>query len=566
MKMARKSTIKKSDPGVEFRYASWLKMLVDLIQPKNLFLPIGRGGAKTTDILAERTMDAAYDMPGASFALVGDTYANLQKNVVKALFEGWERKGWVEGIHYVVDKPPPKHFEKSFAKLVSYKHIISLFNGCNFTLVSMDRPSSGAGNSYVHIFGDEAKYLKKEKVNKLMPAIRGDYVRFGHSPYYRGMSFTSDMPNPWLNEDPWMLEMEELMDKQQIKRILDVAFILNDIKKEYYFADKAKDAKAVELISKKLERWEERYRKVRRDSTLFYIASSYINADILTVDYFTDSLGSLGLEEYKVAILSLKAELERGSMFYGGMDLKKHFYYDGTNYKNTDRLSLTETFKQTSADLTYIRRDRPMECGVDFGNMHSMTLGQPQGDTERILKFLYTVTPEWIPELAAKFLDFFADHPKKVLNMRYDRAGNNYGKAKKDMATELKNAIERKNGKPTGWTVHLESLNQRNITHLEELNLTTHIFAESNPKLPKLRIDAHNCEELKSSMALAPLMKDSKGNLKKDKKSEKLPPKRLAFESTNASDSFKYYICKPTYLAIVKGKSIGSAATAKVRG
>ncbi len=561
--MARKKIIKADDPGVEFRYASWLKMLIDLIQPKSMFTPLGRGSAKTTDILAERSMDIIYDMPGAPFALVGDTYANLQKNVVKALFEGWQRKGWVEGVHYVVDKPPPSHFEQSHANILSYKHIITIFNGCTFTLVSMDRPSSAAGNSYMHIFGDEAKYLKKEKIFKLFPAIRGDYR---NSPFYRGMTFTSDMPNPWLNEDTWMLDMEKEMDKKQIKQILDTAFILNDIKKEIYFAKQSKNEKAVLLAEKNYDRWDKRWRKVRKNSIFFYIASSYINADILSAEYFVDALISLGIEEYKVAILSMKAEMEKGAMFYGGLRDKHHFYYDGTNYKRTDQLGLLDNFTPTSADLNYIQHNRALDCGVDFGNMNSMIIGQRQGNTERALKFLYTLTPEWLDELAEQFLDFFAGHKSKVLHMYYDRAGNNYNKAGQDLASELKNAIERRDGKPTKWTVILKSKNQRNITQVEEFNLVTHMLAETNPKLPHLQIDAYNCEPIKASLSMAPLTKDSRGRLKKDKKSEKLPLKRLPLESTNPSDAFKYWICKREYLRVVKGQGSGLTATAGVEG
>ena len=44
--MPKRKVIRTDDPGVEFRYASWLKMVIDLVQPKNLFLLIGRGGAK----------------------------------------------------------------------------------------------------------------------------------------------------------------------------------------------------------------------------------------------------------------------------------------------------------------------------------------------------------------------------------------------------------------------------------------------------------------------------------------------------------------------------------------
>ena len=77
--MNRKIDLKHDQ--VDLRYANWLKQTIDLISPKNLYLIAGRGMGKTSDVLAERSMDIVYDMPGGSFAFVGDTYINLQKNV-----------------------------------------------------------------------------------------------------------------------------------------------------------------------------------------------------------------------------------------------------------------------------------------------------------------------------------------------------------------------------------------------------------------------------------------------------------------------------------------------------
>jgi len=565
--MATRKTLKLNNSNTELRYANWLKMVIDLIAPKNLYLFAGRATGKTSDIMAERSQDIVFDMPRAPFALVGDTYMNLVTNVCKALFEGWQRKQWIEDIHYVVDKAPPTHFKKPYNRLISYKHTISVFNGCTFNLVSMDRPSTGAGNSYVHLFGDESKYLKKEKLNKLTPAIRGDYIRFGHSPYYRGQTFTSDSANPMHNEDDWMYDMEKAMNKKQILQILDCAFILNDIRKEHYIAFNEQNSVELEKVNKKLERWEERFRKIRKNSTFFYVVSSYVNADILTEEFFDDLYKDLEIEEYKISVLSIRSKLEPGAMFYGNLD-KHHFFDDGYNYDYYDKFSLTETIKEISSGLRYVQHDQPLEAGVDFGNMMSMYIGQEQEHVDRGLKFFYTLSPEWIRHLADKFIAFFAPHQAKILKMRYDRAGNNYNEANEDLASKLKNAIQTDEyGKPTGWHVILESRNQRNVTHQEEFDLCVEMMGETNRNLPKLLIDKHNCREVKSSLEKAPLKRNSKGMIEKDKSSEKtLPLKKLPMESTNPSDAFKYYICKPKYLAIVKNKNASHSYTAKIRG
>ena len=222
--MSRKTHVSTENLDVEGRFANWVKMTCDLISPKNLMLVAGRATAKTSDVIAERSQDIIYDMPGSYQVFAADTYVNALKNVVPTLLEGWQRKGWVKGKHYVTDERPPKHFKLPYKPVHLYKHTISLFNGCFFNLVSMDQPTSGAGNSYQHIYGDEARYLDPDKLKKLTPALRGEYVNFGHSVYYRGRTFATDMPNITEGDYDWILDAEAQMDVEQIKLALPMCF------------------------------------------------------------------------------------------------------------------------------------------------------------------------------------------------------------------------------------------------------------------------------------------------------------------------------------------------------
>ena len=105
-------------------------MLIDLIKPTNLYLVGGRGVAKSTEILAERSIDVIYDMPRSSVAFISDTYVNLQTNIIPAILVGWERKGFYEGTHYVLDQEPPAHWPMPYVPANFFKHTISTFNGC----------------------------------------------------------------------------------------------------------------------------------------------------------------------------------------------------------------------------------------------------------------------------------------------------------------------------------------------------------------------------------------------------------------------------------------------------
>src|SRR5690606_20949797 len=102
--MSRKTLVKPDDPFVNLRYANCLTQEVKLIQPKNLYIIGGRATAKTSEIIADRSMDIMYDMPHSQQVFVADTYTNALRNIVPTLLEGWERKGWKLGRDYVTDE------------------------------------------------------------------------------------------------------------------------------------------------------------------------------------------------------------------------------------------------------------------------------------------------------------------------------------------------------------------------------------------------------------------------------------------------------------------------------
>jgi len=562
--MPYKRKIDKYRDDSVLHYATTFKAEIDLIQPKNLYLIVGRGGGKTSDIAAERAMDICYDMPGAPFCMVGDTYVNLKKNIIRTFLEGWDRKGWVEGVHYVVEEKPPQHFKNSFNKLLSYKHTICVNTGSNFTIVSLENPSAVAGNSYVHLFADEVKYNPESKMAKLTKANRGYSAKFRYSPYYLGHTFTTDMPDVNQKEFGWILKTLGKMNKKRAMLALQTGLILNEIKIEYVHALDTQDPKKIANATRKLAKWEERHVRTRKDLTLAYVTSSLVNLDILTTEYFFNEVET-DLLDVLTGLFSIKPKLRKSAKFYNKLE-DRHFYYDGYDKEYYKSFSMKEQLIESSLGLSHCRHDKPLACGVDFGNMNSMYIGQIQGDIDRGLKFLYVLVPEQIPDLAEKFRSFFKHHRHKKLIMRYDRAGNNMHRLKEDWASWLKKHIEYdKQSKSTGWIVQLESIGQANIYHEEEYMLVNEMLSETNDSFERIRIDAHNCAEIKCSLELAPSKKDGKGNMKKVKTSERKPTALLPRQSTNASDAFKYYICTPERLKEIKSEGNPHSYTVDVR-
>ena len=558
--MSRRKKINYESDNVWLQYANIISMVVQLIKVKFLYLILGRGTGKTTDILANRAKDIAYEMPGCFVAITSDTYMNAMKNVVPSIIEGWERSGWVEDIHFVVGKRPPKHFKKPYKPVYNWKHTLTVLTGTHFKIVSQDRPSTGAGDSYQHIIGDEVKFQSEKKLNKLTPALRGgDYVKFSKSPYYRGRTFTTNMPNTNHREHDWILRMKKNMNVFQIKKLLQAALVLNEIRTEKLIAEEKNETANIALLEKKAKRWEARVNKFRTESTFYFEGSSYINADILTEGFFQDIIDTMVFGDVKTSILSIEPTLEKGQKFYPNIT-DKNYYSDSYNYKRVDAQAMTrDGFIVKSSHLKHCISNQPLEIGLDTGNMCSLPIGQEQGNVYRVFKFLYSLAPEFLPELGERFRTFFENHECKEVFAYTDPAAYNYKSVGEDHAGKFKKAIEEyKDGTPTGWTcVLMNKDDAKKIPQQVEYELMLEMPI-GGYGLPKLMICKNECKPLKSSLEKAQIViktdRDGNKTIHKMKHSEKLDLDRLVMESTNPSDSLKYLSCRPVYLEKIAGK------------
>lgn len=549
----------------EYHYVNPVGMAVEVYDPTNLYLLAGRAMGKTTSIQARRSIKVAKSMPGGYFAFIGDYYSNLLSNTVPSMIKGWNDIGLKEGVHYVTNERPPASFAKPYKNPLSYKHTISFYNGCFFKLVSMDVVSSAAGDSYQHGFGDEVKYFVKEKIDKFFPAMRGEGMRFGHSHYYLGKTFTTDMPNILnSNEFDWILDQEKNMDTEQLKMVLQASVVVNEIKEKMMKAYVKKDQFEFDRQKKLFARWNQRLAKVRVNSTLFLMVSTFANADILRLDYFKKQLEGLGPEGFRPAILSMKHEVKQGEKFYPYLT-DKNFYDGGIIEGFFDNYGFGDQVIISSDGLKYINNRQKLEGGMDFGDMNSLVIGQEQGWVQRILKNFWTLEQNEVA-IAEDFRNFFKNHKMKVLDLYYDRSGNQNHKTGNDRASAIKRHIEFENDRATGWKVNLMSVGQATIFQEEEFNLMMAVLSETNTKLPKLLIDRLQAKELKSSMEVAKqiIKPDRHGirRIKKDKSSESIPMQRRPMWSTNMSDALKYYMCRPKYMNIMKSKYVSERSYA----
>lgn len=540
---------------VKRRYINQYALVAALTMPQNFIGILGRASAKTTQFQAMRIQQAVTECPGAPFVWVCDTYSNLHKNVIPSVLEGLRFLGWEIDREFVIDRQPPIEWQRQMYNVIDkYKQVMTFWNGFTFTFVSLDRPSIGAGRSYVGLFGDEVKYWPEEKFTNIRKAVRGYRARYGDSPWYRSLSLTSDMPNPnHTGEYTWVMKLVKLMDSEKVKLLLQTGQVLNETRRRYAEAMQTGDERAIELTRRNMERWQDRWTELRRGTTLFLVASTLINADVLGEEFFSEELEA-GLEGIDTNLLSIPQKLTADQKFYVTLNAG-HFYQDGSRIDVLERHDYG--WEQDCSVLKYLDPNRPLDGGMDDGNMKSMAFGQQRGREYRVLKELFTLPPDNERQLADKFIAYFKPHKTKLLRLYYDRAMNNYKKIGTSAIQRIKQAIEvNADGSRSGWRVQLMSLGQGTIYSNTEYQFFSALFAGNlKTRLFILLIDAQNCPNLKAEMENAPIKvvedkRTGRKDIRKEKKGERLPAHRLPQESTNLTDALKYLIMRREWLNI----------------
>ena len=546
--------LQESD-GVKRRYINQYAMVAALTMPQNFIGILGRASAKTTQFQAMRIQQAVQECPGAPFVWVTDTYSNLHKNVIPSVLEGLRFLGWEMDVEFIIDRQPPIEWQRQMYNVIdNYKQVMTFWNGFTFTFVSLDRPSIGAGRSYVGLFGDEVKYWPEEKFTNIRKAVRGYRARYGDSPWYRSLSLTSDMPNPnHLGEYTWMMKLAKLMDKEKVKLLLQTGQTLNETRRRYAEAMQTGDQRIIELAERNMHRWEERWNELRRGTTLFMVASTLINADVLGEEFFQEEIAA-GLEGIDTNLFSIPQKLTADQKFYATLTARD-FYRDGTRNDVVERHDYG--WEEDCTVLKYLDPNRPIDGGMDDGNMKSMVFGQQRGRDYRVMKEIFTLPPENERQLADRFLDYFKPHKTRLLRLYYDRAMNNYKKVGTSAIQRIKQAIEvRADGTRSGWRVQLMSLGQGVIYSNNEYQFFSALFARDLQKqLFTLMIDAQNCPNLKAEMENCPIKvvedkRTGRKDIRKEKKGERLPAHRLPQESTNLTDALKYLIMRKEWVNI----------------
>ena len=93
-------------------YFNTPQRLTQLIGANTSVIVAGRRTGKTDSIAAPFVLRNMQRMPGSTGGIVVPTFRHGLTNTIPGLLTAWKRWGYVEGIHFVVGKRPPKGFKE----------------------------------------------------------------------------------------------------------------------------------------------------------------------------------------------------------------------------------------------------------------------------------------------------------------------------------------------------------------------------------------------------------------------------------------------------------------------
>mgnify|MGYP003623498543 FL=1 len=275
-------------------YLSIVQIMVKLMDPTFLFGEVGRGSGKTTHMLAPRIDRVQNDMPGAMLVLAAATYKSIIDNILPGVLE-YFLENYQRGVYFEYGKKPPAHFKKTniTESIKNWNHTISFVNGTVIRFVSCDRPESMLGLNAAHLFVDEMIRIPEEKfIERIMPALRADRSKFGHSHYFMGITGFSSTPNFETDED-WWTKFEKDMDQPLMDCVMEIAYEVDVRMAKLLVAQSEMNTKEVEKLQKYINRWSERLNKRTDDPTerglrveqpAYLRASSVSNTKMLGLD------------------------------------------------------------------------------------------------------------------------------------------------------------------------------------------------------------------------------------------------------------------------------------------
>ena len=504
--------------------------LTQLIGANTTVIVAGRRTGKTDSIAAPFVLRNMQRMPGSTGGIVVPTFKHGLTNTIPGLLAAWKRWGFIEGIHYVVGKKPPKSFRKPITPPHDYEHVISFYNGSVAIIISQDRPGSSNSLTLSWLLVDEAKFIDYAKLkDETLPANGGIKSHFGKHSFNHSIMILSDMPQT--QKGSWFLHYRDKMDVELIKTIEATVYEIWRTK-ERIRALNARGEQVPPYLKGYLRRLDRDLNKMRSVAVYYREYSSIENLQLLGENYIKQMKRDLTPLTFQTSILCQRIGIAKDG-FYSSM--REGHKYDANDNQYLDTLGYDYDFSMLDARADKdVDPDAPICIGMDYNaNINWIVAGQPRDRRLNVIKSFYVKFERKIPALVEDFCRYYAEHRNKTVVYYYDATalGSNYAVNDQDFHYNVVKEFERR-----GWRVESVYLGNP-MHHHEKYLLINNAFAGKQRLMPFF--NRSNNEDLILAVQSAGVSNGRNG-FRKDKSGEKLAESEedLLEHRTDGTDAF----------------------------
>ena len=504
--------------------------LTQLIGANTTVIVAGRRTGKTDSIAAPFVLRNMQRMPGSTGGIVVPTFKHGLTNTIPGLLAAWKRWGFIEGIHYVVGRKPPKSFRQPIIDPKDYEHVISFYNGSVAVIISQDRPGSSNSLTLSWLLVDEAKFIDYSKLkDETLPANGGIKSYFGKHSYNHSIMILSDMPQT--QKGSWFLHYRDKMDVELIRTIEATVYEIWRTK-ERIRALNASGKPVPPYLKGYLRRLDRDLNKMRSVAVYYREYSSIENLQLLGENYIKQMKRDLTPLTFQTSILCQRIGIAKDG-FYSSM--REGHKYDANDNQYLDTLGYDYDFStlDSRADKD-VDPDTPICIGMDYNaNINWIVAGQPRDRRLNIIKSFYVKFEHKIPALVEDFCRYYAEHRNKTVVYYYDATalGSNYAVNEQDFRWVVVHEFERQ-----GWRCEAVYLGNP-MRHDEKYLLINQGFAGKQRLMPFF--NRSNNEDLVLAIQSAGVSHGRNG-FRKDKSGEKLAESEedLLEHRTDGTDAF----------------------------
>ncbi len=506
------------------------------------FLLWGRRTGKSNGALADFSLCNVHAMPRSNGFAVGTTYTQLLSRTLPPLIAGWERLGYKENVHFWIRKYAPEklNLPKAYSHPISAEHYIHWFNGTGIYLVSQDRPGTINGVATQWGFGDEAKFLDKEKLDEeVLLTLSGGYDKWGDLWNYLSTAFSSDMPTN--ASARWLIDAKNDFDPEAVSLLVAMAYeiqLLEDkLLGDYTELTKGK-------IQQEINRLHRGMNELKKNVICYSEASTIDNIHALGLDVIKNFFRQLDPLTFLTSVLNeFQAMIE--NCFYASLNPHHHGYVK-ENYNYID--SLIEDIHQfPERDCRWdddLLKHQPLYIACDYNNaINSVVTGQLHDYVHErcFVSSMYVKNPDLLTDLVLKWSKYYEFHQCKEVFYVYDQTAIG-GKAD----TDISYADMWMSGlRDAGWSVIPVYIGEA-PRHRARHYLFNQVAREKDPRLPAFRYNRENCKSWQVSCERAGIVQTGhdKRDFRKDKRSERsmLVPAEESTHLSEAGDILFWYM------------------------